>query len=55
MDKEKGTTGKVIKAVAIGALIGSVATMIVGKTGLPEKIKKGAESAGESISSMFKI
>ena len=55
MEKEKNSVGKTIKGFALGALIGAVATMVISNTSLPEKFKKGAENAGESISSMFKI
>ncbi len=55
MEKEKSGAGKAIKGFAIGALLGVVATMVISNTSLPDKIKKGAENVGESMSSMFRI
>ena len=55
MEKEKSGVGKAIKGFAIGAIMGAVATMVFNNKNISQKIKKGAENIGESMSSMFKI
>ncbi|MBP3495461.1 MAG: hypothetical protein J6K52_04565 [Clostridia bacterium] len=55
MSKEKSTIGSVIKGIAFGAVLGTIATMVLSNTKVSKKIKDTAENAVDNVSSMFKM
>ena len=56
MNSNNKTVSNIVKGMAMGIALGSVATMVItNRKDLTKKIKKVAENTTDGVSSMFKM
>ena len=55
MKNECSGFGNTVKGLALGMVVGAIASMLLSNCSATKKIKKVMENTGESISSMFKM